>query len=488
MAYDDDPIEYEYAQDDDFREESKRRGCLILFSVLLIIAMIGISLPSLFWLLSLRPESPEAPVRIIEVTVEVTATPAATAVSTTTPLPQETDTPDTSTNTETINRIAFINDNGQVMTINPDGTDAQQLTKAIQRFQYPAWSPDNSQLALIGQDATGSAIYVVDADAREARPENLYNNNPIYLYWSPDGQQISFIANTPSSGLALSLVPADGSATSRILSKGAPFYWNWADNGEEILIHSGGPGRSGRVEMIAVTDGNANDELGRPGFFQSPGISANGRYWAYAQQSGINSQIAILDTETNEIQSEAHTGSASLTWSPTEPLLAYTSGNEPESNSFVGPLRLFNAQTGEVTLLSRDAVIGFFWSPNGRYIATFTINDPSLERDINASSRKFPLAKPAQQGNLPQLELVIFDTTTMEGKELFRYIPTLPFLTQFLPFFDQYALSHQMWSPQSDALVLPMIEENRNQIVIVSINSGEKQYLADGGMPFWSLR
>ncbi len=81
-----------------------------------------------------------------------------------------------------------------------------------------------------------------------------------------------------------------------------------------------------------------------------------------------------------------------------------------------------------------------------------------------------------------------FDMTTMEGREMLRFVPTFPFLSQFLPFFDQYALSHNIWSPQSDALVLPMLGEDFNQIVVVSIASGEERVIAEGTMPFWSLR
>ena len=170
------------------------------------------------------------------------------------------------------------------------------------------------------------------------------------------------------------------------------------------------------------------------------------------------------------------------------PLLAYISGGQAESESFIGSLRLMNAETGEITLLSRDDVVGFFWSPDGRYLATLNFIDIGNERDLNAQHPKAPLAKPAPQFKLPELELVIFDMTTMEGREMMRFVPTFTFLSQFLPFFDQYALSHQIWSPQSDALVLPTLEDNINKIVVFSVRTGEEQFIAEGNMPFWSLR
>ena len=52
-------------------------------------------------------------------------------------------------------------------------------------------------------------------------------------------------------------------------------------------------------------------------------------------------------------------------------------------------------------------------------------------------------------------------------------------------YFDQYALSHRLWSPQSDALVLPIQDGEVNQIAVIPLN-GEPRYLAEGDMPFWS--
>ena len=163
------------------------QAVLFWITVLIVIAMVGVSLPSLFWLYSLRPENP---VEYVEVTREVIVTAVATAVPTDESEVEATTTPNAAS-VETINRIAYINGAGQIMTINPNGSDAQQVTKSIQDFQYPAWSPDSTQLAVIGQDGAGGAVYVVDADAEEAIPENLYSHareSPFYLYWSPSGR------------------------------------------------------------------------------------------------------------------------------------------------------------------------------------------------------------------------------------------------------------------------------------------------------------
>ncbi len=491
MAYEDPIFDYEDAREEE-NEEKRGRGCFPLLSILIVVVMVGISIPSLLWLYSLREAASEP----IVVTVEVSATPrpttvrevpygSVTAVTTPAPLSEET------TAATMVNRIAYVNIDGQIVTIKPDGTDAHILTTGNQRFQFPAWSPDSSRLASVGQNNRGGAVYVIDANAEKAEPDYVYQDrseDPFYLYWAPDGQQIGFIVNDSLTGIALHVVPADGSTSSRIVSGGVPFYWHWADDSQRMLVHIGGSGFRSRLEMVTVGDDISFDTLGNPGYFQSPGISVDGRYLAFAESTNGGSQITIVDAESGVRQEADHFGLAAINWSPTDPLLAYVSGNSPDSESFVGPLRLMDAETGEVTLLSRDKVVAFFWSPNGQYIAALSFVDPGLDRDVNAARPKPPLSKPAAQFRLPELELVIFDVTTMEGREMLRFVPTFPFLSQFLPFFDQYALSHNIWSPQSDALVLPMLGEDFNQIVVVSIASGEERVIAEGTMPFWSLR
>ncbi|MCX6045480.1 MAG: hypothetical protein NT075_10230, partial [Chloroflexi bacterium] len=64
--------------------------------------------------------------------------------------------------------------------------------------------------------------------------------------------------------------------------------------------------------------------------------------------------------------------------------------------------------------------------------------------------------------------------------------PWALFVNQFLPFFDQYALSHRLWSPDSDALVVPMVKGNKAQIYILPINGGTARPIAEGFMATWS--
>ncbi|MAT98965.1 MAG: hypothetical protein CL608_17615 [Anaerolineaceae bacterium] len=480
--------------------QNRPSGCRIILTLVVVLALIGMSASGAIWFFFFREQpEPVEPDPIVQATASSTA--SEEAVPTESDLTgEEADTENepaatplalpTAQDGTAINRIVYINDEGQIMALGPDGSDERQLTNAQQRFQFPAWSPDGRSIAAIGVDRAGAGLFVLADGATEVAPEPLYadqSEGPFYLYWSPDSKQVSFLASHPD-GMGLHLVQADGSADSRLLTIGGPLYWQWTADSRQMLIHSGFSGEASRLELITADGDGTGDAIAAPGFFQVPGISADGRYLAYAEEiPGGSSRLAIVDTQSEAMEQQRHAGLVAMAWSPTANQLAFTNGTEPDSSSFVGPLRLMDAATGEVSLLSNEPIVAFFWSPDGRYLAALSISR-SGEGDINAQTDKDVIGKLARQQNLPRVRLLVYDVTTDEGRLLFSFVPTFTFATQFLPFFDQYALSHRLWSPDSSALVLPMVENGRNQIFIINVVSGQKQFLAEGLMPFWSPR
>lgn len=485
---------------------SNRGGCWAFFSILLVIILIVSSASGAVWYFFYRDQGPDRDQPAIQVVdgrdadddEDLENEAAAESTNAT----AESEEPEGSTETAvlpstssalTVNRIVYINGEGQVVTIDPSGQNDRVLTDTDRRFQFPAWSPLGDQIAVIGTNRSGASLHVLQEGEEAVDPNSLFadrQNSPFYLYWSPDNRHVSFLANHPQ-GMALHLVPADGSEESRLVTTGGPFYWHWDANGEQMLIHSGFAGPGARLELLTLadSDGEADEQIALPGFFQAPGISADGRFWAYAEQNTAeNSSLIIWDTETMTEQSLRHAGLVAMTWSPSANQLAFTTGAAPEDNNFVGPLRLMDAATGETTLLSSDDVAAFFWSPNGRFLAAISLAQ-TTEDDINVQAPdviKPQLFKSLNQLTLPLLKLVVFDVASGEGRVLLNFTPTINYLSQFLPFFDQYALSHQIWSPDSEAIVLPVLEETIEKIYVVPVNGGQKRFLAEGTMSFWS--
>lgn len=390
-------------------------------------------------------------------------------------------------------RIAFINAEFQLATVNPDGSDLRVLTEGEQRLQFPAWSPDSSKIASIGVDRKGSFIRVLPDEANAAATE-IYRSDSqgaIYVYWSPAGTTISFLANHPETRLALHL--ASETQEDKILVGGSPFYWQWQADGKGMLIHTGFTGEGSRLGFTTIESDTLTENLAPPGVFQAPGISPSGNYVAYAEDNELRGTQVILQNnplliDREEVRREVkHEGAVALSWSPTEDKLAFTAPAKDEPAVF-GELKLLEADSGLLETLSEKLVVCFFWSPDGKYIAYLT---PTLEQgeDSDVSSLENPFlvssTQKVQRGSF-LLELHVVDITTKEDRRLATFTPTFLFLDQFMPFFDQYALSHRVWSPDSSAVVLPITNsQNEKQITVFGLD-GSVTAVGEGDTPFWS--
>ena len=489
--YDDEQYYDPHDADDAPDAPPRRRGCLfVAVTLLVIVTLLGTSLAA--WFVVVQRERATA-----EVAPPPTAAPATLVAALPTALPVTGEPTTVPAAGPAVNRIVIVKSDGQVETLSPTGQDRRVLTREGSSvfFQFPAWSPDGRRLAVIGSRLSGGGIYVLpDVIGADNVPESqVYfsaDETPIYLYWSPDGDNLAFLANQSGNQMGLKVIDGDGARDSRLLATGAPFYWDWSADGRQLLVHSGQDSGPNSLALIDVDGGTQAGNLATPGIFQAPGIAAGGRYWAFAEDSDGLSALVVVDTQTGERRAFDQSDSLALGWSPTGDQLAFTNA-APDGHRFWGPLRVLDPATGQTRLLTRQTVLAFFWSPDGRSIAFITINGDPQDGGINALAKTRQLARlarPAQQPGQAFLTLSVVDVATGEGLRLLDFEPTLVFLSQFLPFFDQYALSHRLWSPDSSALVLPVVEETGNWVLIVPAGGGRPLHLAEGDVAFWSQR
>lgn len=392
-----------------------------------------------------------------------------------------------------VDRIAFIDARGRVVTASPEGGDQRSLTGQGRRYAFPTWSPDGTSLAALGASDQDAGVYLMAdtvAGKVEAWPAGGAGD-PFYLYWSPEGDRLGYLVGD-GDGVGLR-VRRRGESAGPALVKDAALYWDWQADGRSLLVHGlddQGGGRLAWLNLPALGSGQNTDAADLrtfstdPSGFQAPAISFGNRYLAYGTQSAPgDSYLTIADRgRYADPVRIPYRGRAAMAWSPRSETLAFISP-PVEAPTFAGSLRVVDLPGGTVRHLANAAVLGFFWSPDGKQIACFTVGLPARDETIQAA---FVQRHPAVS-----LELWVVDVASGRSRRLLRFVPTRTFSEQVLPFFDQYARSHRLWSPDSRRLVIAVNDPDAGPGIMVVDARGDEggaRRVADGSIAFWSPR
>lgn len=185
----------------------------------------------------------------------------------------------------------------EVMAMRPDGSRRERLTTDQVAYSAPVVSPDGQSIAVASYvDGAWNAIYLLDRFGKN-RTKIVGNANGCSTpAWSPDGTKLAFVGDLPGPYGAygrIFIVNRDGTGLRQVSPEVAATDYqfdigpSWAPNGTRLVFS-----RSGVLHLINA-DGTGLISTGVSG--TDPAWSPDGTQIAYGSINGGNDGLFIMD-------------------------------------------------------------------------------------------------------------------------------------------------------------------------------------------------
>ena len=397
-----------------------------------------------------------------------------------------------------MNLIAYVGPDDNIYTIRPDGSNPELLTIPMSGetaslsgvglfnshtiYNWPTWSPDATKIAFTSyaenSDVAGS-LWV--AHIPGGLPEKIFQDppelvgrfvaprSPHYIYWAPDSETIAFLAATPES-LVLYLIDDEGLQDPRPVAEGAPSYISWSPDGQRLLHHLQG--------ILSIVDTRGELSISTFAFqsvaFRAPSWAPDGKRIAYvARLNGVDSLLITNLDEGTPLRVAPINNLGVFMWSPAVNEIAFTqiSASTNLGTPTYDGLVVFDADALETRLISTLEIAAFFWSPDGSKLAYVSIDRATAT-----------------------ISWYVNDRLGNAERKLADFVPSREQIFTMFSFFDQYAYSNSLWSPDSRSLVYAGREPSSNgsgadTIFVLPVDgSAPARAIAPGSLAFWSPR
>jgi hypothetical protein len=335
-----------------------------------------------------------------------------------------------------------------IALVDPDGTNELVLHPSEDGLAaYPIWAPNGERVAwsAVSPESEGEVSFsMISANVDGSNRTTMAT--PFASYYAAYDSSSTVLAvlgnDTIGQGTALAVGLADRDSSAERRDGDAPsYYFTWDTTGPGIIAHA----RDG-VRLLTPGETPRTLDVGR-GFYQPPLVTGAPGEIVFGQGSDALGAIQVGNFLSGGVRTLAtHQGNAWMLMNPDGNQLAVkTTGRIGEPDPTTDPvvpddvpflvqgIDIIDIQSGSVTRVDDDVPIAFFWSPDGEKL---------LIADFQ-----------------PLDGISLFQWKLYEGGEVRDvgqpFTPSSDFGGRYLPFFDQYAISIDIWSPDSTRFVYP---------------------------------
>lgn len=353
-----------------------------------------------------------------------------------------------------MNRLVVLGTDGNLYLVGGDGAGLVRLTDdggADAGHFQPTWMADGQHVIWSRvRSPTEGWLEVVwaDGNGRQALPPGF---PAFYLYPSPHGRRVAHLSEGP---IGLELVVVDlSSGESTLVARGAPLYWSWAPDGRWLVMHIG------HELSLATVEGDMEFLGVEPGIFLAPWWSADAL--VYVTRAGERHRLVVADRSGKVLSVAAEfEGAVRFIPEPAGRRVAYV----VHGHGGPGPLMVVDFATGRRSEVTKEPVLGFWWSPDSNHLLVLGF---------------------ALGSAMPWLRYSVWNE---DGLWSFGpFLPSAAMVREVLPFFEQFAQSHRLWSPDSTAFTYPgTLESGRKGIWVQALDGSEPCWATDGLSAWWS--
>ena len=377
--------------------------------------------------------------------------------------------------------IAYSDEEGRVFLTGPEGGNSSRIDPGDGFFSWPVWSPAGDRLVFSGTGLDSGlpmALYSYGLDdglprvafRNEADTGAILPSMAHYPLWSPDGSRLALVVSRQEQ-LALYLLDIDNPGDAEFVLERAPLYASWSGDSRYLVVHGN--------EELFVVDSEGSELVtaldDRDAFYRAPAWWPSGDRYVIAAPDGDGGRSLFIEEAFSSRRTTlgpVESGVAFL-WSPDGSTLAVARSKIPVGGIY-DTLEFYSANGTSVGSDISDTLIAFYWSPDSSRIAYVTL---------------------ANQAAIFRWQVLDMVDGTVQFVTEFK--PTRAQITLF-QFFDQFSYSHQVWSPDSDALVFAgrqaggVISDvsglfQGSQIIVANLDPTPSiRVIANGEMGFWS--